>query len=126
MFGHLPIFAAPADDWSAGNASLAQLVEQLIRNEQVVGSSPIRGSLQKTRNSILLIPEAGFRVFRVYSPWQYFVPNTNNSGYALLDFVRIDARQPVYQFRNPTDTPRQTDPIAFCWQGQVGLRYSFN
>ena len=27
------------------NASLAQLVEQLIRNEQVVGSSPMRGSL---------------------------------------------------------------------------------
>ena len=26
-------------------ASLAQLVEQLIRNEQVVGSSPIGGSL---------------------------------------------------------------------------------
>ena len=26
------------------NASLAQLVEQLIRNEQVVGSSPMRGS----------------------------------------------------------------------------------
>jgi hypothetical protein len=26
------------------NASLAQLVEQLIRNEQVVGSSPIGGS----------------------------------------------------------------------------------
>ena len=27
-------------------ASLAQLVEQLIRNEQVVGSSPIGGSLR--------------------------------------------------------------------------------
>jgi hypothetical protein len=27
------------------NATLAQLVEQLIRNEQVVGSSPISGSL---------------------------------------------------------------------------------
>ena len=27
-----------------GNATLAQLVEQLIRNEQVVGSSPISGS----------------------------------------------------------------------------------
>ena len=26
------------------SASLAQLVEQLIRNEQVVGSSPMRGS----------------------------------------------------------------------------------
>ena len=28
-------------------ASLAQLVEQLIRNEQVAGSSPVRGSLVK-------------------------------------------------------------------------------
>ena len=30
------------------SASLAQLVEQLIRNEQVVGSSPIGGSSQKS------------------------------------------------------------------------------
>lgn len=34
----------PNPQGSLGNASLAQLVEQLIRNEQVVGSSPIRGS----------------------------------------------------------------------------------
>ena len=59
---------------------------------------------------------------------QYFVPNINNSGYALLDFVRIDAakNQPVYQFRNPTGTPWQTDPINSRWQGQLGLRYAFN
>ena len=58
----------------------------------------------------------------------YFVPNLNNSGYALLDFVRIDAakNQPVYQFRNPTSTPWQTDPINSRWQGQVGVRYVFN
>jgi hypothetical protein len=31
------------------NASLAQLAEQLIRNEQVVGSSPMRGSLEKSK-----------------------------------------------------------------------------
>ena len=30
--------------FAAISASLAQLVEQLIRNEQVVGSSPIGGS----------------------------------------------------------------------------------
>ncbi len=30
-------------------ASLAQLVEQLTRNEQVVGSSPMGGSEKKTR-----------------------------------------------------------------------------
>jgi hypothetical protein len=32
-------------------ASLAQLVEQLIRNEQVVGSSPIGGSEKVTKIS---------------------------------------------------------------------------
>ncbi|GAC1374907.1 MAG: carboxypeptidase regulatory-like domain-containing protein [Hymenobacter sp.] len=57
---------------------------------------------------------------------QYFVPNINNSGYALLDFVRIDGKTPVYQFHNPGGTPWQTDPINSRWQGQVGLRYSFN
>lgn len=57
---------------------------------------------------------------------QYFVPNINNSGYALLDFVRIENQQPVYQFKNPAGTPWQTDPINSRWQGQLGLRYSFN
>ncbi|MBF9238642.1 TonB-dependent receptor [Hymenobacter sp. BT683] len=57
---------------------------------------------------------------------QYFVPNINNSGYALLDFVRIENKQPVYQFKNPAGTPWQTDPINSRWQGQLGLRYSFN
>ncbi len=57
---------------------------------------------------------------------QYFVPNINNSGYALLNFVRIEDKQPVYQFKNPGDTPWQTDPINSRWQGQLGLRYNFN
>ncbi|GAA4360958.1 carboxypeptidase regulatory-like domain-containing protein [Hymenobacter saemangeumensis] len=57
---------------------------------------------------------------------QYFVPNINNSGYALLDFVRIANNQPVYQFKNPAGTPWQTDPISSRWQGQLGLRYSFH
>ncbi|GAA4055921.1 carboxypeptidase regulatory-like domain-containing protein [Hymenobacter glaciei] len=57
---------------------------------------------------------------------QYFVPNINNSGYALLDFLRIENNKPVYQFKNPTGTPWQTDPISSRWQGQLGLRYSFN
>jgi hypothetical protein len=34
--------------FAAFSASLAQLVEQLIRNEQVVGSSPIGGSKKRT------------------------------------------------------------------------------
>ena len=33
----------------ATNASIAQLVEQLICNQQVVGSSPIRSSTNKER-----------------------------------------------------------------------------
>ena len=39
--------------FAAVYASLAQLVEQLIRNEQVVGSSPIGGS-KKFENKILI------------------------------------------------------------------------
>ena len=57
---------------------------------------------------------------------QYFVPNIDNSGYALLDFVRIENKQPLYQFKNPAGTPWQTDPINSRWQGQLGVRYSFN
>ncbi|NVO84317.1 TonB-dependent receptor [Hymenobacter terrestris] len=57
---------------------------------------------------------------------QYFVPNINNSGYALLNFLRIENNKPVYQFKEPTSTPWQTDPINSRWQGQLGLRYSFN
>jgi hypothetical protein len=34
---------------------------------------------------------------------QVYVPNINNSGYALLDFVRIENQQPVYQFKNPKE-----------------------
>lgn len=33
------------------NAEVAQLVEQLIRNEQVVGSSPIFGSIRRWTRS---------------------------------------------------------------------------
>ena len=64
----------------------------------------------------------------LHNEWgrQYFVPNINNSGYALMDFVRIENNRPVYQFKNLTGTPWQTDPISSRWQGQAGLRYSFN
>lgn len=34
----------PRRNYKHNKASLAQLAEQLIRNEQVVGSSPMRGS----------------------------------------------------------------------------------
>jgi hypothetical protein len=42
-------------------ADLAQLVEQLIRNEQVVGSSPIIGSKEKP----LLLSKRGFSFFKI-------------------------------------------------------------
>ena len=59
---------------------------------------------------------------------QYVGPNSNNAGYAPLGCVRRDAaaNQPGFQFRNPSSTPWQTDPISSRWQGQVGVRYSFN
>ena len=37
------------DTISEGYADVAQLVEQLIRNQQVIGSSPIVGSILPTR-----------------------------------------------------------------------------
>lgn len=56
---------------------------------------------------------------------QHFVPNINNSGYALLDFVKIESGQPVYQFNNPQGKPWQIDPINSKWQGQFGISYIF-
>ena len=43
----------------ASAASLAQPVEQLIRNEQVVGSSPMRGSDLKTKNPLRVLNSEG-------------------------------------------------------------------
>ena len=56
---------------------------------------------------------------------QHFVPNINNSGYALLDFIKIDVGQPVYQFNNPQGKPWQIDPINSKWQAQFGVIYTF-
>ena len=57
---------------------------------------------------------------------QVYVPNINNSGYALLDFVRIENQQPVYQFKNPKGTPWLVDNINSKWQGQIRASYFFN
>jgi hypothetical protein len=57
---------------------------------------------------------------------QVYVPNINNSGYALLDFVRIENQQPVYQFKNPKGTPWLVDNINSKWQGQISASYFFN
>jgi hypothetical protein len=69
-------------------ASLAQLVEQLIRNEQVVGSSPIggspksplsgdflfrsgqRGSIQVSENYIFVISDIIHHLLRILTPSQ--------------------------------------------------------
>ena len=56
---------------------------------------------------------------------QTYVPNINNSGYPLLDFVKIENLQPVYQFKNPKGTPWLVDNINSKWQGQVSLSYFF-
>ena len=56
---------------------------------------------------------------------QTYVPNINNSGYALLDFVKIENQQPVFQFKNPKGTPWLIDNINSKWQGQVSLSYFF-
>lgn len=56
---------------------------------------------------------------------QNFVPNINNSGYALLDFKKIESGQPVYEFRNPLGKPWQVDPLNSRWQAQLGVTYSF-
>ena len=57
---------------------------------------------------------------------QYFVPNTTNSGYALIKAnSSSDGLSTTYQFINPTSTPWQIDGIASRMQMQVGLRYRF-
>jgi hypothetical protein len=46
-----------------GRADVAQLVEQLIRNQQVIGSSPIVGSIRHSHTAIVLPPaDPGFRL----------------------------------------------------------------
>lgn len=56
---------------------------------------------------------------------QHFVPNVQNSGFGLIDFVRIEGEQPIFQFKNPEGTPWLIDPIESRWQMQLGLSYSF-
>ena len=92
------------------------------------------------RVAIHLLQEAGQRVHKLEftldvinltnllnAGWgrQYFVPNVQNSGYALLDFVKIEGNNPVFNFKNPGGTPWQIDPLNSRWQAQAGVRYSF-
>ena len=45
------IRVAPPTSFIEANAGIAQLVEQLICNQQVVGSNPTAGSLRKSRGT---------------------------------------------------------------------------
>lgn len=56
---------------------------------------------------------------------QYYVPNINNSGYAILDFVKIENEKPIYQFHNPNSKPWLVDTINSKWQAQLGLSFYF-
>jgi hypothetical protein len=56
---------------------------------------------------------------------QHFVPNVQNSGFGLIDFVAISGDRPVFQFKNPEGNPWLIDPIESRWQMQLGLTYSF-
>ncbi|MBA4300501.1 MAG: hypothetical protein C0433_10430 [Cyclobacterium sp.] len=56
---------------------------------------------------------------------QHFVPNVQNSGFGLIDFVGIEGERPVFQFKNPEGTPWLIDPIESRWQMQLGLAYTF-
>lgn len=56
---------------------------------------------------------------------QHFVPNVQNSGFGLIDFVAIEGDRPVFQFKNPEGNPWLIDPIESRWQMQMGLTYSF-
>lgn len=56
---------------------------------------------------------------------QHFVPNVQNSGFGLIDFVAIESDRPVFQYKNPEGNPWLIDPIESRWQMQLGLTYSF-
>ncbi|HEX4888215.1 MAG TPA: carboxypeptidase regulatory-like domain-containing protein [Luteibaculaceae bacterium] len=60
---------------------------------------------------------------------QYFVPNTTNAGYSLVNVsTKIDGNGnavPQYTYRTPEGKPWQIDGISSRMQMQIGLRYSF-
>lgn len=57
---------------------------------------------------------------------QYFVPNTTNSGYSLINVKKVNADGTAeFTFDNPTTVQWQIDGIASRLQMQIGLRYAF-
>ena len=53
---------------------------------------------------------------------QTFVSNVNNSGFALLDFVKVENKNPVFQYNNLQTKPWQVDSFSSRWQMQLGLK----
>ena len=69
-----------------------------------------------------------FNISNLINPeWgtQSFVPNVSNSGFALLDFVKIENKKPVYQFNNHNKQPWLVDNFASRWQMQLGINLKF-
>jgi hypothetical protein len=56
---------------------------------------------------------------------QYFVPNTLNSSYQIINSKGLVNGLATYQFNNPTTKPYQIDNLASSWQGQLSLRFNF-
>ena len=72
-------------------ASLAQLVEQLIRNEQVVGSSPIGGSPDcglRITDCGLRVAECGVANFLYFCIWFYGIVNSKSQIRNLKSEIR--------------------------------------
>jgi hypothetical protein len=106
-------------EYAARNAARTPWNHQL--NLRLAYEIPFEKSSLKCSFDIFNLPNM------LNSEWgaQYFVPNTQNAGYGLLQYVKITDNQPVYQFYNPTGTPWQIDPFSSRWQGQLGLQWMF-
>jgi hypothetical protein len=94
-------------------AGVAQLVEQLIRNQQVIGSSPIAGSRSSQQVSgDLLAPECERRFRRVAERFgatsRCPCPKTSRAGLAarfhVATFHLADCREFQLMFVNPPST----------------------
>ena len=56
---------------------------------------------------------------------QTFVPNVSNSGFALLDFKKIENGKPVFQYNNKAENAYLVDNLVSRWQMQLGLNLKF-
>ena len=85
--------------------------------------SPISIVPQPTK----LIPVTGS--FTITNRMSIIVPNANSGirrvAQQFADRIKIDGTNPVFNFKNPSGTPWQIDPLNSRWQAQAGVRYSF-